>query len=174
MEMEEKQILNSLMSWRTRLVGVSYSVLKDSHLAEDIFQDLLLKALRGDSKFENEKALISWSVVTVRRASIDQLRKKKREVMVLDDEVLDLLEKQVLRSTSVSESQQRDALESCLNNLTKRSQSVLKLRYYYGHNCQEVASRVNMSLDAVYKLLSRVHLKLRNCIELKINRTPIQ
>jgi len=171
--MDDKEILNSLMSWRTRLVSVSWSVLRDSHLAEDIFQDLLLKAFKSDAEFENERALISWSVVTIRRASIDQLRKKNREVLVLDEEVLDLLDKQMLNSKPFQESLKRDALESCMNHLPERSVRVLKLRYYYGHDCQEVANRTKMSIDAVYKLISRVHTKLRRCIELKLSRSTI-
>lgn len=166
--MDEKQILNTLMEWRSRLSGVAYSVLHDSHLAEDMFQNLLLKALNGNTEFPNSRSLVSWSVVTIRRACIDQLRKRKRELMVLDEDVLDLLDQQVVETRKASESSRTEALESCLASLPKKTSQVLKLRYYYGHNCQEVADKTGMSLDAIYKMISRIHHKLKQCIEVKL------
>lgn len=166
--MDEKQILNTLMEWRNRLSSIAYAVIKDGHLAEDLFQNLLLKALKTDASFENEKALISWSVVTIRRGSIDLLRKRKRELMVLDDEVLDLIDSQIIQTPFASENKKQEALETCLTSLTDRANLVLKLRYFYGHTCDEVAKKTGMSQDAIYKLISRTHHKLKNCIEVKL------
>jgi RNA polymerase sigma-70 factor (ECF subfamily) len=168
MSLGEKQILNVLMEWRVRLTGVAMSVLRDSHLCEDVYQNLLLKALKGDAVFENERALISWSVVTIRRESIDVVRKRRRELMLLDEDVMDLLDRQMAASPVRDENIRRDALESCLRKLPEKSSAVLHLRYFYGYSCDEVARRSNMSLDAIYKLISRIHLGLKKCITSKL------
>jgi RNA polymerase sigma-70 factor, ECF subfamily len=171
MAFDEKQVLTVLMDWRLRLIGVSWSVLRDNHLSEDMFQELILKALKGDAVFESESSLVSWSVITIRRASIDILRRRQKEMILLDDDVLAILDKDFMRGNAPELDQKRDALESCMKSLPEKSSQILKWRYFYGYNCDEVARRSGMSLDATYKVISRIHQKLKQCIETRMRHS---
>jgi RNA polymerase sigma factor (sigma-70 family) len=57
-----------------------------------------------------------------------------------------------------------ETLNDCLKKLSGESQKILLLRYEGERNCSEVASLMGISLDSVYKRLSRIHLKLRDCV----------
>jgi len=63
-----------------------------------------------------------------------------------------------------------EALRTCLQTLPTKSNQLLHLRYFEGHKCGEVAEKLGMGLDAVYKRLSRVHQGLKNCIELRLQK----
>jgi len=42
------------------------------------------------------------------------------------------------------------------------------LKYFEGLNGSEMAARIGIDLDAVYKRLSRLHQALRQCVERKM------
>jgi DNA-directed RNA polymerase specialized sigma24 family protein len=63
-----------------------------------------------------------------------------------------------------------EALRSCLQTLPAKSSQLLRLRYFEGKACGEVAEKLGMGLDAVYKRLSRVHQGLKTCIELRLQK----
>jgi hypothetical protein len=59
--LSESDILQTLMKWRTRVSAAAWIVLRDAHAAEDIFQNVPLKAMTREVSFETESALISWA-----------------------------------------------------------------------------------------------------------------
>ena len=56
MPLSEKEILRFLMQSRERISAAAWLVVKDAHVAEDIFQNTVLKAVTKDVSFEAEAA----------------------------------------------------------------------------------------------------------------------
>jgi RNA polymerase sigma factor (sigma-70 family) len=171
MNLTEAQILQCLMAARTRLSASVWLVVRDTHGAEDIFQNVTLKAMAGKSTFESEAALVSWAFISARREAIDWLRRCRRESVGLDDGLLDLLDRE-WQAALPPPSARLDALAECLRATPTDARELLRLRYEEGHSCEEVATRSGLGLDAVYQRLSRLHRRLRECVEGKLN--PIQ
>ncbi|MFO0005365.1 MAG: sigma factor, partial [bacterium] len=49
--------------------------MRDAHAAEDLFQNVVLKALTRDGlRFESPASLMSWALVTIRRESLDWIK----------------------------------------------------------------------------------------------------
>ncbi len=67
MELTSEEVLQLLMKWRTRVSAAAWTVVRDVHAAEDIFQNVALKAMTKDVRFESEAALLSWAFVVARR-----------------------------------------------------------------------------------------------------------
>ncbi len=171
MMLTEAQILQCLMAARTRLSAAVWLVVRDTHGAEDIFQNVTLKAMAGRATFETEAALLSWAFITARREAIDWIRRCRRETVGLDDGLLDLLDRE-WRVASPVQSARLDALAECLQSTSGEARELLRLRYDEGHSCEEVAARVGLGLDAVYQRLSRLHRRLRECVEGKLGPVP--
>lgn len=171
MMLTEAQILQCLMAARTRLSAAVWLVVRDTHGAEDIFQNVTLKAMAGRATFETEAALLSWAFITARREAIDWIRRCRRETVGLDDGLLDLLDRE-WRVASPAQSARLDALAECLQSTSGEARELLRLRYDEGHSCEEVAARVGLGLDAVYQRLSRLHRRLRECVEGKLGPVP--
>ncbi|MBO4230601.1 MAG: RNA polymerase sigma factor [Bacteroidales bacterium] len=71
-----------------RLFNTSLRIVKDSALAEEIMQDTILKFMNLEPfrlVVGSEQKVNSWLAKTCIRASIDQLRKMKRERLFLDE-----------------------------------------------------------------------------------------
>ena len=71
-----------------RLYNISLRIVRDSSLAEEIMQDTILKFMSlspfRDAQY-SELQVKSWLAKTCIRASIDELRKRKREKLFLDE-----------------------------------------------------------------------------------------
>lgn len=168
MAISEKEVLRTLMQSRDRIAAAAWVVVRDAHAAEDIFQNVVLKALTKEVSFEAEGALLSWAFITARREGIDWLRRHRRELTGLDSEVLELLEQEWLSEPTRHGEARMDALRSCLESLPAKSSRLLRLRYFEGKSCGEVAENLGTELNAIYKRLSRLHHGLKNCIELRL------
>lgn len=92
MNLSEPEILQTLMKWRVRVSAAAWLVVRDHHAAEDIFQNVALKAMTREVSFETESALLSWAFITARREGIDWVRRHLRETLGLGEEILAFLE----------------------------------------------------------------------------------
>jgi RNA polymerase sigma-70 factor (ECF subfamily) len=171
MKLAEPQIIQALMKARTRLSAAAWIVVRDTHAAEDIFQNLALKAMTREVSFESEAALLSWAFITARREGIDWLRRQQRETVGLDLDILELLENEWQTAAACSPGAKMEALQDCLAAAPESARRLLSLRYFDGYGCEEVAREMGIALTAVYKRLSRLHESLRVCVEGKLVRT---
>ncbi len=169
MTLSEQDILRIVMKSQDRIAAAAWVVVRDAHAPEDIFQNVVLKALKHEIQFPAEGALLSWAFITARREAIDWLRRHGREVSGLDTEILELLEQDWLSETGRHGQTRTEALRACLKTLPAKSSHLLRLRYFEGNKCGEVAEKLGMGRDAVYKRLFRVHQGLKKCIELRLN-----
>lgn len=67
MQLTSEEVLQMLMKWRTRVSAAAWTVVRDAHAAEDIFQNVALKAMTKDVRFESEAALLSRAFILARR-----------------------------------------------------------------------------------------------------------
>ena len=168
MKLTEQAILQMLMKARTRLSAAAWLVVRDTHAAEDIFQNVALKAMTREVTFESEAALLSWAFITARREGIDWLRRHQRETLSLDAEVLELLEHEWQSEAAHPAGAKVEALRDCLAAAPESARRLLKLRYFDGYSCEEVAEQMGLGLNAVYKRVSRLHESLKDCIQGKL------
>ena len=87
---------------------------------------------------------------------------------MLEADTIATLHDEWARDTLAPTDQRADALEDCLGEVPEQARLLLRLRYTDGLACGEVAARLGLNLDAVYKRLSRLHLTLRQCVEGKL------
>lgn len=166
MPFSEAEILRYLMRSRERIAAATWVVVQDAHAAEDIFQNVVIKALTKEVSFDAEGALLSWAMIVARREGIDWVRKHRHERVGIDEEILDLLAADwESGAIPLPEGTRMEALRSCLEELPKNSETLLQLRYDLGHSCGEIAEQLDVKLDAIYQRLSRLHAGLRKCIE---------
>ena len=168
MPLSEKEILRFLMQSRERISAAAWLVVKDAHVAEDIFQNTVLKAVTKDVSFEAEAALFSWAFITARRDSLNWIRKHRRESVGIDEDILTLIHHDWQNDHLNPKGNRFELLRDCMEELPQKSEKILRLRYFEGLSCGEIADSISITLDAVYKRISRIQNSLRKCVELKM------
>jgi RNA polymerase sigma-70 factor, ECF subfamily len=159
-------IVELLLRERVRITAAAHVVLHDPHLADDVFQQVVLLGLQTPPEFREPEHVIAWALRTARHRAINLARDQK--LIVLDETVLDQLCHE-LNSLDVQQVEARtSALHQCIERLPKVARQLLKLRHTDGLKCERIAKRTNRSVDAIYQNLSRLHRLLRDCVERRL------
>ena len=157
------------MRSRTRVSAAAWLLVRDTQASEDIFQNVALKAITKEVVFQVDAEVVSWAMITARREAIDWLRKQRSRKMMLSEEVAELISRDWADEAAHCRDERFEALRGCLESMPKRSRNLLKLRYFEGRSCDDVAERLGAGVDAIYKRLSRLHHRLRECVETRLD-----
>ena len=168
MALSQEDVVRTLLAARTRISASAWMVAHDAQAAEDIFQNLSVKALAGGSTFDGEAQLVSWAHITARHEALNWVRSRKGRALSLDEAVLDLVCSEG-ESGVPKEGARIEALRGCLEGLPGGSRELLDLRYTEERSCADIAKLLGMGLEAVYQRLSRLHRALKDCTERKLS-----
>jgi RNA polymerase sigma-70 factor, ECF subfamily len=163
--MDSETVAQILFRDRGKLYGYIWSIVRDPGIAEDVFQDVCLLAIRECQKIEGDGHLLPWFRRVARQRAIDYLRRHRRAPVLLDAKVLDLLEDDWASEDATSLAGLIPALRHCLQKLTTRARQIIKLRYVDGFAVGKVAEVMGAQVDAMYQAIWRIHKTLGKCVE---------
>ena len=171
--MQKEDIAEYLLKQRLELTGYVRAVARDRCLAEDIFQDVCVRAVRDSERFSDHEHLAKWFRRVARHRAIDHYRKQKQSHLLLDEAVLEKLEAEADSAASATrEYPAMHALAACMETLTPRSRKLVAMRYGEEMSGIEVAHTLNRKVDTIYKALARIYAHLRDCIRGRLGGSP--
>lgn len=132
----------------------------NTHDAEDILQESLLRAARARSSFRGECPIRLWIsriVVNVFRTWISRQRKSE---MLIDDPQEDSRPMDCF----VEDSERAELVASYVSRLPERQREVLVLCIYENMTAVEVAELLGLSVQNVYSNLSAAKRQLRESL----------
>jgi RNA polymerase sigma-70 factor (ECF subfamily) len=143
-------------------------VLRDVHASDDVFQQVVLTALEGADRFRDPDHVIAWALRVARYRALDQARESN--LRTIDPDALESLEEHWAALPADGPAVQVEALRRCVGRLPDHAREVIRLRYESGLSCGALADRLGRSVEAVYQTLSRLHRRLRECVEERMTR----
>lgn len=190
-KLASREFEQALGAHRHFLVRLARSQL-DAASAEDAVQETMLAAWRGYERFNGESSLRTWMVAILRFKIIDQIRSHRGIGAVVEsaaeaaetaegDGVFDGLfdahgrwteqpaEWHPDASESVAQQQLMTLLQVCLDNLPANTSRVFLMREYLGFDTSEICEQAGLNAGNVRILLYRARMRLRTCLDLKIN-----
>ena len=172
MMLDESTTVRLLIRERIKILSYIDSFLGDLQLSEDCFQDVCAAAVARDESFEDETHLLRWALRVGRNKSVDLARKRSRQPVILDEDVLDSLEDQwVAEEKSDHQAERVRLLRRCLESLTKNSRRIVELRYVEGMKSGHIAESLGRKVESIYRALTRAHVTLRECMEQRIQES---
>src|SRR4029450_6723830 len=112
--MDSGSAARALFRDRARLLGYVTAIVRDPHLADDVFQDVTLLALQRAGPIGSAKHLLLWARKTARYKAMQALRARGGRLVALDDDVLDALEADWDEPDSQVLAEQLDDLRACI------------------------------------------------------------
>lgn len=166
MGLEPDVVVQALLRERVRVTSAAVAITHDAHIADDIFQQVVLAALERRSAFREAEHVLAWVFKAARHRAIDYSRRKQLQSLPTD--VLDLIESEWFEDEVGSA--RLEALHRCMGKIGQPAKDLLRLRYHEGLTAVAIAGRTNRSSDAVYQSLSRLHRALRECVQSELIR----
>jgi RNA polymerase sigma-70 factor (ECF subfamily) len=133
--------------------------------AQDILQETKIALWRSFEQFETGTDFAAWARRTALNRVLDHRRRKGRESQRLwfSDRCYELLAEE-FEADSDRRAEYTNHLRGCIAKLQPQHQQILTLRYFREATVEDVAARVNRTVEATYRVLSRIRLALRKCI----------
>jgi RNA polymerase sigma-70 factor (ECF subfamily) len=168
---EESAFETLLRRHRDRVYGYIKMMVKDHQLAEDIFQDVFIKAVltmkRG--QYNEEGKFLPWILRISHNLVIDTFRKNKRFPTVDGGPEFDIFN--VIKDEDknidqvIIEDQIHADLLKVIEFLPDEQKEVLKLRHFSGLSFKEISEDTGVSINTALGRMRYALINLRKLIE---------
>ena len=155
-----------------RLFGLVLSMVHDGQEAQDLTQEIFVKAWFALASFEGHAAFYTWLYRIASNHSLDYLRKRRPIQVSIDRPVSEdsetTLENQLVAPTSDQPEAPLEALAEAaalLERLEPDQKLILSLRELEGHSYEELAEILQCPLNTVKSRLNRAREALKEAYE---------
>ena len=144
-----------------------YAAVPNFHDAEDLTQQVAVAVARDFDKYDPQTPFLRWAIVIARNRVLNHRRTFAMSKIIFSQETLDALADAAPDQKPITTAY-RAALDSCLDLLQSKSREALALRYEEDLRTNEIATRLNMTTNAVSVLLHRTRTTLAECMKKKL------
>lgn len=161
-----------LQRHKQAIYNVIKMIVKDTYLAEDLFQETFIKVvtLIKSEQYHDEGKFSSWVMRIAYNLSIDQFRKSKKNTTITDSEGNDLLQNlnfadEQEADTHLLHNEDIHTLTKLLSQLPDDQREVVTLRHYGDLSFKEIAALTQSSINTVLGRMRYALINLRKMLE---------
>lgn len=171
----DKSAISSLIDRHSRRVrDYIRMMVKDGDIAEDIFQETFIKAVRviDEGRYADNGKFLSWILRIAHNQVIDYFRAQKQNRQVNESNagynVLGTLRfaERTIEDRMVSEQIEQD-IRTLVEMLPDEQREVVMLRYFSGLSFKEIAEQTNVSINTALGRMRYALINLRKMIHEK-------
>lgn len=143
------------------VLRVIVRMVRDTSLAEDVVQEAFLKGFTKIHLFRGDAAFKSWVTKIAVNTAKNQLRKRRRECVDIDELSLgvdDRMDAHILQGTL------KNQIKALIDTLPEKQKRALALRVYSGLSFKEIAFLMKCPYDTAKANYRHALLKLRTKI----------
>ncbi|MFN0204044.1 MAG: RNA polymerase sigma factor [Bacteroidia bacterium] len=154
-----------LARYKSKIFTTIYLIVKDRDIAEDLFQDVMMKIVRmiRAGKYNDEGKFLPWAARIARNLAIDYFRKNQRAPFQRETEDYETLAKLGKSEGGAEENIIKDEnaryLRVLIQQLPDKQREVLVMRSYADLSFKEIAELTNVSINTA---LGRMRYALIN------------
>ena len=137
--------------------------------ADDVMQEAAVVLWEKFGEFEPGGDFRAWAFSIARFKVLSWLRDKRRDRLVLSDEVVAMVADETSRDEPRL-ARQREALERCAQQLAPDQRDLLFSAYQPESQIQEVAASSGRSVAGFYQWLHRMRRLLLDCVRRELKR----
>ena len=159
---------------RKRILDYIYMMVKNRDVADDIFQETLIKVVRfvQEGRYTENGKFLSWVLRIAHNQVIDYFRQKKQRNNVSEgDAGYDILNNQKFSDHTVEEKLITNQIETdvrkLIDFLLPEQKEVVLMRYYMGLSFKEIAEQTDVSINTALGRMRYALINLRKLIDEK-------
>ncbi|MFY0600904.1 MAG: sigma-70 family RNA polymerase sigma factor [Cyclobacteriaceae bacterium] len=160
---------------KDRVFTTIYVIVKDRYLAEDLMQDVFIKAIKTikSGRYNEEGKFLPWILRIAHNLAIDNFRKEKRYPMIVMEDgssVFNTMEfSQAPIESEYIKQDTHNLLKQYIQELPENQKEVLVMRHYMQMSFQEIADATGVSINTALGRMRYALINLRKKLKPKEN-----
>ncbi len=189
--MEAALELNAALGgMRPLLLKLARLQLRNESWAEDVVSETMLAAIEQSRSFEARSKMRTWVIGILKHKIVDQLRRQMREVSIEAqieageiEDFDELFKEDGSRLHPVqnwgdpeellSRQEFFEVLQDCVNRLPSALARIFLMREWLEYETPRICKELNITATNCHVMLFRARTRLRECIELKWDRSKV-
>jgi RNA polymerase sigma-70 factor (ECF subfamily) len=157
--------------YRRPMLGFMYRVTRNTHIAEELAQEVFLRVYRARATYNAEAKFSTWLYRIASNLSVNYLRDTKHErpemAVSLDEPdeetgtTLDLADKSLTVEQNIVRRERLEAIRRHIQALPERQRNAVLMHKYQDMDYRQIAEVLNISESATKSLLFRAYETLR-------------
>jgi RNA polymerase sigma-70 factor (ECF subfamily) len=163
--MESKEFKKRIIPLGQTLYRFAAGILKDSHEAEDVVQDIFLKLWNMRDRMEEINNINAFAYRMTRNVCLDKL--KSRRIKYYDNAGPGIPEPIVNDPDPESLVEMRDSADQVrilISNLPEQQKAIIHLRDIDGYSYEEISEIMSMEVNTIRVALSRARRSVRESL----------
>ena len=159
--------------YKGSVYALAYSKLRNFHDAEDVTQEVFIKAYRKLRTLKQYDSFHAWLYAATYNLCKDWLKALSRRP---DNQFIEDKDPETLEAPSIDSYRENlfheslyESLQEALDSMPETHSQVLTLRYLGGMSCREIARFLGVSPTAIWQRLSRARAQLKEEMIAMIN-----
>jgi RNA polymerase sigma-70 factor (ECF subfamily) len=142
-----------------------HSLVASNTDAQDLLQEVRITMWKHFGSFVPGGNPLAWA----RKIALHQIlnyrrSQRKRSALSMDREFIEVVAQEIDRQSS-SLNSRTEHLRDCLRKLPDSHRKLILWRYFEECGVEEIARKTERSVEAVYRLVSRIRVVLQECVE---------
>lgn len=169
-----------VLKYKQKIYNLLYQRVRDRETAEDLSQDVFLKAFQGLPHFKQDSTFYSWLYRIAYNCGVDFMRKQKRQKVLIfgelppdADNTLQMAQVYPSPPEMMENEELGRIIRKAVRQLSPGQQRVFRLRYRRELSMKEIAVRLNKSEGTIKSHLYQAHQKLRRLLIPYLQNKPL-
>ena len=168
---DQAAIQTLIYRYKRKVFNYILMIVKEKHLAEDIFQDTFIKVIYTlrTGNYNEEGKFLPWVNRIAHNLIIDHFRKNKRIPIVENGDDSDMLSTIKVYDecieTKMITAQIHADIKNLIEYLPDEQKDVLKMRHYSEMSFKEIAEQTNVSINTALGRMRYALINLRKLIK---------
>ena len=163
----EKQFMDAFARYEDDLRAYGRSLLPSWDSVEETLQEASIIMWRKIDQLETIDEFLPWAKVILRFEALKSKRNYARERLVFSDSLIELLANEGIEDSEEVD-QTHAALQKCLQLFSAANRELVLAPYLSDQSIVKIAKMSGRTENSLYKLIGRLRLKLRKCIQSEI------
>lgn len=160
---QQEEFLKLIFACEHEIRAFIGSIVRDRHGCDDLFQEVALTLWKEFHRYDRTRSFGAWARGITVMKLMQRRDKTKRLPILLSADAIEAVSRAFDRSEELA-SRRADALEHCLDKLPEKSRRLLELRYEQSLKTQQIADELQATIQMVYQALSRLRIRLQECV----------
>jgi len=143
------------------------SVVPSFHDVDDILGRVAVVLVQKFDRYDRQRSFAAWAIGIAKYEIFNHRRERAYDRHIFDAEAIEQLAGAYEAQTSQLD-ELREALSHCLKKVRGRSRKALQMRYIRSLRPARIAKELDMTANAVFVMLHRIRIGLRNCIQRRL------